>query len=337
MEFVFQTPTTEGPEPGRIYDLLIVGGGPAGLTAALYGARAGLSTALLEKGAPGGLMATTERVENCPGCVEGSGADIAKQFLQQATKFGAKFGAAEVSELRLAASPKRIVAANGVYLAHAVIIATGSRPRQLNVPGEQEYWGKGVSFCSTCDGPFYQGKRVAVVGGGNSALQEAEFLLRYVSHLTFLQDLDYLTASQVLQDRMLSHPNVKLIYGTSIRKIVGNGGVRAVEIEDRHSGQRSEVPVDGVFIFVGLIPNSDLVNGQLDLDEQSNIRTNARLETSIPGVYAAGDIRRGATKQIVTAAADGATAALSAIEWLRSKHTSSASSALAGRVVGREA
>lgn len=322
MDLVFQAPATEGPEPGRIYDLVIVGGGPAGLTAALYGARAGFSTAMLEKGAPGGLMATTERVENCPGCIEGSGSEIARQLLQQATKFGAKFGKAEVTELRLRESPKRVIAGNGSYLARSLIVATGSRPRELNVPGEREYWGRGVSFCSTCDGPFFAGKPVAVVGGGNSALQEAEFLLRYVSHLTILQDLDYLTASQVLQERVLSHPNVKVIFGATVKRIMGNGGVHGVEIEDRHSGERLEVPVQGVFIFIGLIPNNDLVRGQLELDEQGNIRTDSRLETTIPGVYAAGDIRHGATKQIVTAAADGAVAALSAIEWLRSDHPS---------------
>ena len=321
MDLIFQTPVAGGPEPGRVYDLFIIGGGPAGLTAALYGSRAGFSAAILEKGAPGGLMATTERVENCPGCIEGSGADIARQLLQQATKFGAKFGKAEVTDLRLSTSPMQVIAGSDVYLARAVIVATGSRPRQLNVPGEKEYWGRGVSFCSTCDGPFYQGKSVAVVGGGNSALQEAEFLLRYVSHLTFLQDLDYLTASQVLQDRVMSHPNVKAILGTAIRRIVGNGDVRGVEIEDRHSGARSVVPVHGVFIFIGLLPNSDLVKGQLELDNQGSIIADARLETSVSGVFAAGDIRRGTIKQIVTAAADGATAALSAIEWLRSKHT----------------
>lgn len=323
MELVFQTPTMEGPEPGRVYDLLIVGGGPAGLTGALYAARAGLSTAILERREPGGLMATTERVENCPGCIEGAGANIARQLLQQAMKFGARFGKAEVTQLALRTLPKQVIAGSEMYLARALIVATGSRPRQLNVPGEQEYWGRGVSFCSTCDGPFYQGKPVAVVGGGNSSLQEAEFLLRYVSHLTILQDLDSLTASQVLQDRILGRPNVKVIFGATVKRIRGNGGIQAVETEDRRSSQRTEVPVQGLFIFIGLIPNSDLVKGQADLDDQEHITTNSRLETSVRGVYAAGDVRRGATKQIVTAAADGAVAALSAIEWLRSEAAAS--------------
>ncbi len=317
MDLLLHTPTPDQPEPGKIYDVLIVGGGPAGLTAALYAARAGFSALMLEKDKVGGLMATTERVENCPGCIEGSGASIAQQLLQQATKFGAKVRTATVTQLELGVTPKQVTADGELYLARAVVLAMGSRPRQLNVPGEQEFWGRGVSFCATCDGPFFQGKPVSVVGGGNSALQEAEFLLRYVSHLTLLQDLDYLTASQVLQDRVLSQPNVKVTFGTAIRKIRGNGSVQAVEIENRHSGERSEVPVDGVFIFIGLIPNSGLVKGQIQLDHQGNIMTNARLETSIPGVYAAGDVRCCAAKQIVTAAADGAVAALSAIEWLR--------------------
>jgi thioredoxin reductase (NADPH) len=306
----------EAPEPGQTYDLLVVGGGPAGLTAALYGARAGLSTAVLDKGPPGGLMATTERVENCPGCIEGTGADIGRHLLRQGVNFGAKYATVEVSAVDVQANPKQVAARDDVYLGRAVIIATGSNPRRLNIPGEQEYWGRGVSFCSTCDAPFFKDKPIAVVGGGGSGLQESDFLLRYVSHLTVLQDLDHLTAGRVLQDRVLGHPNVTVRLNTVVREIKGNAGVQGVLVEDTRSGAREELPVEGVFIFIGLLPSSELVKGQLELDEQGYVLTTAQMETNIPGVYAAGDIRQGARRQIVTAASDGAVAAMSAIDYL---------------------
>jgi thioredoxin reductase (NADPH) len=306
----------EAPEPGQTYDLLVVGGGPAGLTAALYGARAGLSTAVLDKGPPGGLMATTERVENCPGCIEGTGADIGRHLLRQGVNFGAKYATVEVSAVDLHARPKQVAAGDDVYLGRAVIIATGSNPRRLNIPGEQEYWGRGVSFCSTCDAPFFKDKTVAVIGGGSSGLQESDFLLRYVAHLTVLQDLDHLTASRVLQDRILGHPRVTVRLNTLVREIRGNAGVQGVLVEDARSGAREELPMEGVFIFIGLLPSSELAKGQLELDEQGYVLTTAQMETNIPGVYAAGDIRQGTRRQIVTAASDGAVAAMSAIEYL---------------------
>ncbi len=293
----------------------MVGGGPAGLTAALYAARGGLSTAVLEMGLPGGLMATTERVENCPGCIEGSGAELGQYLLRQAVRFGAKYGTAEVTRLVLASSPKEVAAGDNVYFAEAVIVATGSTPRRFRVPGEEKYWGRGVTFCSTCDAPFFEDRAVAVVGGDSSALQESEFLLRYISSLTIIQDLERLTATQVLQDRILSDPRVTVRLNTLVREIRGDGGVEAVVVEERRSGRRDELPVQGVFIFIGLLPSSDLVRDQLELDEQGHIVTTPRMETRLPGVYAAGDVRRGAPRQIVTAAADGAVAALAAIEY----------------------
>jgi thioredoxin reductase (NADPH) len=256
--------------------------------------------------------------------LEGSGADIARYLLQQATKLGAQYGTAEVSGLDLRAFPKKVVAGSELYLTRTLIIATGSRPRRLEVPGEQKYWGRGVSFCSTCDAPFFEGKPIVVIGGGESALQESEFLLRYVSHLTILQDLDHLTATPALRDRVLSHSNVRLIFNTLVREIRGNAQVNALEIEDRQSGARQEIPVKGVFIFIGLVPSTQLVEGQLDLDDQGYIVTTPRMETRLAGVYAAGDVRRGAPRQIVTAAADGAVAALSAAEWLRDQTRTSA-------------
>jgi thioredoxin reductase (NADPH) len=303
--------------PGQTYDLVIVGGGPAGLTAALYAARGGLSTAVLERAAPGGLMATTERVENCPGCVEGSGAEIGHYLLRQATTFGARFSQAEVGRLDLQPSPKLALVGEDVYPGRTLLVATGSRPRQLHVPGEREYWGRGVSFCSTCDAPFFRGREVAVVGGGSSALQEAEFILRYASRVTIVQDLDHLTATPVLQQRVVGRPEVEIRLSRRVREIRGNAGVEALVLEDRETGRIEELPVEGVFVFIGLLPNTELVRGQLRLTDDGYVVTDDRMRTSIPDVYAAGDVRHGAPRQIVTAAADGAVAALNAIERLR--------------------
>ncbi|MDP2952704.1 MAG: FAD-dependent oxidoreductase, partial [Chloroflexota bacterium] len=206
-----------------------------------------------------------------------------------------------------------------LYLARSLILAPGTRPRRLNVPGEQEYWGKGVSFCSTCDAPLFKDKDIAVVGGGNSALQESELLLRYVSHLTIIQHRDRLTATQVLQDRVLGHPGARVRFNSAIREIRGDGAVRSVLLEDTKSAAKEEMPVQGVFIFIGLLPNNDLLLGQLDMDEQGYVVTGPQMETKVPGVFVAGDVRRGAPRQIVTSASDGAVAALSVIEYLRGK------------------
>ena len=246
MDFVFQAEASlEAPSPERVYDFIVVGGGPAGLSAALYAARGGLSTAVLEKRKAGGLMATTDRVENCPGCIEGSGAEIAQRLLQQAAKFGAHYGNVEVTRLALRSSPKQVVSGLSTYLSRAVVITTGSQPIRLHVPGEQEYWGRGVSFCATCDAPFFAGKPIAVVGGGNSALQESEFLLRYAADLTIIEALDHLTASQVLRQRVLNHGNVHLRLNSKVREIRGNGTVNSIRIESRQSKQEQDIPVAG--------------------------------------------------------------------------------------------
>lgn len=299
--------------PGELYAVVIIGAGPAGLTAALYAARRGASTLVIEKALPGGLIATTERVENCPGCLEGNGAELGQYLLKQALSFGAKFFQGEVTRLEVEPSPKRVYVGDLEFLGRTVIVATGSRPRRLNIPGEAECWG-----------PFYKDRPVAVIGGGNSALQESQFLLKYVSSLTIIQDLEHLTAEKVLQDRILSNPKVRVRYNSLVKQIHCNGRVSGLTVQDRKTGATETVEVEGIFIFIGLEPNNELVKDQLTVDERGYVVVNERMEINIPGVFAAGDIRRGTARQIVTAAADGAVAALSALEYLQHAETAPA-------------
>lgn len=299
------------------YDLVIIGGGPGGLAAGLYGARAGLKTLLLEKNVPGGQMATTERVENCPGCIEGTGAEIGQWMHRQGTKFGLSTLTAEVTAVDLTGDIKKVTTREGELSARAVIIAAGARPRQLGVPGEQEFWGRGVSVCATCDGPFTVGQTVAVVGGGDSAVKEGDYLTRFADKVLIIHRRDQLRADYPNQQRALANPKIEFVLDSVVEEIVGDDGVKAVKVRNVKTQERTEIPVSAVFLYVGMIPNSDIFRGQVELDEWGYIRTDSRMATSLPGVWAVGDIRSGAVRQIVTAMADGAVAAISAEEYLR--------------------
>ena len=301
---------------GQEYDLIIVGGGPGGLSAALYAARSGLKTIMVDKGIPGGQMATTERIENCPGCIEGSGAEIGEWMRRQATGFGANWLNASVEAVRLLGDRKTVVIDQGELNSRALIIATGSRPRHLGVPGEERFWGRGVSVCATCDGPFTQGQTVSVVGGGDSALKEGDYLTRFAEKVIILHRRDELRADRANQRRALANPKMEIRYNVVVERIVGDEEVRGVEIGDVTTGEVSELPVNKVFVYIGMIPNTDLFRGQVELDEWGFIRTDNVMATSVPGVYAVGDVRAGAVRQIVTAAADGAVAAMSVDEYL---------------------
>ncbi|GAF25652.1 thioredoxin reductase [Moorella thermoacetica Y72] len=300
-----------------VYDLMIIGGGPAGLTAALYGARGGLNTILLEMGAPGGQAGQTDRIENYPGFPDGiTGIDLAMKFAEQAQRFGARLEMTTVREVDFSGANKKVITSNGEYEARAVIIASGAHPRPLGVPGEAELRGRGVSYCATCDGAFFRDKKVAVVGGGDSAVEEALFLTRFASQVTIIHRREALRATRVIQDRARDNPKISFQWNTVVNAIQGKDKVSSLQLKDVRTGALREEPFDGVFIFIGLEPNTDFLGGALTLDPDGYIVTREDLATSIPGVFAAGDVRAKNFRQVSTAVGDGAVAAMAAERYL---------------------
>ena len=295
----------------KVYDVVMVGAGPAALSAAIYTTRENLSTVLLEKGVIGGLAAITDWVDNYPGFIKGiSGLELAENFRQQAERFGAKIELAEVSEITDEGKLKRVKTTDGDYLAKTVLIATGSDYKKIGVPGEKEYYARGVHYCATCDGAFYRDKHLVVIGGANSAVQEALFLTRFASHIDMLVR-STLKASDILKQELEKNPKITVHLGTTTDEIVGeNNKVTKVVGTDTASGKKVEFPTDGVFVFVGLSPNTQfLKTSKIELDEIGFIKTTGDLETNMPGVFAAGDVRSGANMQIASACGEGATAA----------------------------
>ncbi|MDX1918491.1 MAG: thioredoxin-disulfide reductase [Candidatus Caenarcaniphilales bacterium] len=307
------------PKPADNYfDLVIIGGGPAGLSAALYGARGNVSTLLIEKGLPGGELNNTEEVENYPGLDHLKGPQIGEMMTEHARRFGAYFQ--ELTTIRsidLKSQPKIIETDQGQFKARSVIIATGSEHRKLNVPGEKELAGKGVSYCAVCDGAFFKNKHVVVVGGGNAAVEEGNFLTRYASKVTLVHRRDTLRAEKIIQTRATNNPKMNFIWWTTVEEIIGDAlGVTKVKLKNVQTGEVSELACDGVFIYVGLEPNIELFKEQIELDEGNRVITSEKLETNIPGVFAAGDVRVTPLRQAVTAAADGSLAATTAISFI---------------------
>ena len=304
----------------RYYDLIIVGGGPTGLTTALYGAREGLDVLVIERSALGGQAGVTEQLDNFPGFPEGiGGAEFADRLTRQAARFGVEMlTAQEVTGLRAEAESRYVATADGAeYGARAVLVATGSRYRRLDVPGEDDLIGAGIHFCATCDGPFYKGKPVAVIGGGNSAGEESLHLTKFASAITMLVRGPALTASQIVIDKVEEHPEITVRYNTEITEFKGEGRLGGVVVRDRESGATEELSPAGVFVFIGLSPNSGWLPDAIERDEQGFIVTKPTLETSVPGIFAAGDVRKGSTKQAASAAGEGATAALMIREYLK--------------------
>lgn len=300
----------------NVYDVVIVGGGPAGLTAGIYVARSKLKAILLEKGLPGGQIATTEHIENYPGYTAGAGYELTAIMEEQAKGFGLEIAMAEVTGVQLGRPEKIITTNQGEYRARTVILAPGSSPRKLDVPGEKEFIGRGVSYCATCDGPFYEGLTVMVVGGGNAAVEEANYLTRFAQKVYIVHRRDALRATKVVQERAFANEKIEILWDSVVAEIRGNETLEQVLIKNVKTGQITPVTVDGLFVYIGFIPNTAFLKGQVEMDEAGYIITNDRMETSVPGVFAAGDCRQKLLRQVVTAAGDGAIAAFAAEKYL---------------------
>ncbi len=302
------------------YDIVIIGGGTAGLTAGLFAARHGLSTVVLERLMPGGGVCNAERIENFPGFKEGvSGFEYGQMLQEQAEAAGALFQFSEVTELRLEEPYRVVTTYDGEYRAKAVLVTAGSTLRHLGTPGEEEFHGRGVSYCATCDGAFFADEVVAVVGGGDSALDEVETLTKFASKVLLFHRRDTVRAQQVLQDRVLSHAKVQVLWNTVVEEVLGNDQVHGVRTRDVVTGETSQVDLGGLFVYVGLEPSSQFLQGLLPLDNAGHIPTDIWMATDVPGIYAAGDIRQQSASQLVTAAGDGATAAIAAFRYIQGR------------------
>lgn len=300
-----------------VYDMVIIGGGPGGYTAALYAARAGLQVLLLEKLSAGGQMAQSEKIDNYPGFPEGiDGFALAENMQVQAERFGAKTEYAQVQRLDLQAQPKVIETSEGTFYGKTVVLATGANPRELGVPKEKELVNRGVAYCAACDGMFYRGKTVAVVGGGNSAVADALLLSRIAKKVILVHRRDTLRATKVYHEPLKKAENVEFRWNSVVTELLHEQKLTGLRLKDVRTGEESQLACDGVFISVGRKPATDLVSGQLQLDENGYIVAGESTETSIPGVYAVGDVRRKQLRQVVTAVADGAIAVHRAEQYL---------------------
>ncbi|MFA6470579.1 MAG: thioredoxin-disulfide reductase [Candidatus Latescibacterota bacterium] len=306
---------------GTIHDLVIIGAGAAGLTAGMYACRSNMDTVLLEKFVPGGQAALTAFVENFPGFPEGiSGYDLMENMRKQSEGFGLSILTTEVQSIeRPENAPFRIATTSGDIFARTIIVATGVRPRFLDIPGEKEFFGKGVSTCATCDGAFYRDMEVAVIGGGDSALDEGLYLTRFASKVHIIHRRDKFRAVPTLVEKARSNPKINFILDTVVTAVKGNDFVEGVSLRNTKTGEESVLPVAGVFLYVGLIPNTGMFKGFLRQNEQGFITTDRELAASVPGIFAAGDVRDTPLRQIVTAASDGALAAYTAGKYLEEK------------------
>ena len=294
----------------KIYDMIVVGGGPGGYTAALYAARAGMQVAVVERLAAGGQMAQTHQVDNYPGFEDGiDGIDLADKMQDQAHRFGAETIYAQVEHLELEAVPKTVHTDQGDYFAKTVVIATGANPRKLGLPMEQEFTGRGVHYCAACDGMFYRGNTVVVVGGGNTAAADALALSRIAQKVYVVHRRDTLRATKLYHKPLLEAKNVEFLWNSAITALEGDGRLSSVVVKDLQNGQERFLEVNGLFVSIGRVPATALVEGQLQLDQAGYIQAGENTESSLPGVYAVGDVRSKQVRQIVTAVADGAVAA----------------------------
>ena len=302
------------------YDLIIAGGGPAGLTAGLYAARGKMRVLLIEKMAPGGQAATTFHIENYPGFPDGiAGPDLAQAMETQAKKFGLEVASGEVKSL-VSREPYWELEYEGQKLAtKGIVIATGVESKKLGVPGEETLRGRGVSYCGTCDGPFFKGQEIGVIGGGDSAVDEALYLTRFASRVYLIHRRRALRAEKILQERAFQNPKIEILWDTIVTKVLGETGVEGLEIMDLRSKECRTLPVSGVFFYVGLLANTEFLKGIVNLDEQGYVMTDDNMATSARGIFAAGDVRRKILRQVATAVGDGAVAAFAAERYMESR------------------
>lgn len=301
-----------------MYDIIIIGSGPAGLSAAIYAQRACLDTIVIEKnGISGGQVLNTWEVDNYPGFPGVTGFELSRQFREHANKLGARVVQDEVVQVELSGNVKKVVCEEETYEARCVILASGAHHRTLEVPGEEELRGAGVSYCATCDGAFFRGRTVAVVGGGDAALEDAIFLARMCEKVYIVHRRDKLRGAKRLQERLQALENIEFVWNSETVAIEGNAQVEALRLRQTKTGEEKRLDVDGVFIAVGIAPESELYAGQLELDEQGYIRADESGQTSVPGVFAAGDVRTKTLRQILTAASDGANCVASAERYLQ--------------------
>jgi len=300
-----------------MYDVIIVGAGPAGLTAGIYAARGGLKTAIVELAMPGGQAASTEKIENYPGFPDGiNGYELMNLFHKQALAFGVEFIFEEVEKFYIKEAVKKIHTTSQVLEARAIIITAGSKPRLLGVPGEDSFRGSGVSYCATCDGAFFKGKKVVVVGGGDAAIEEGAYLTKFAEEVTIVHRRTGFRASQIALNRAKENPKIRFELNAVVEEIFGSNHVEGVRILDVPAGTTREISADGVFIYVGTDPNAQFLHGEIETDDRGYILTNSLLQTNIKGVYAAGDIRNTPLRQVATAVGDGALAAVEVEKYL---------------------
>jgi len=306
------------------YDVVIIGGGPAGLTAGIYAGRGGLKTVILEKGLPGGQISQTDEVENYPGFPEGiTGPELANRMAEQARKFGAEVVMDEVQGLEKTDEGFLVKAFERNYPARSVIIATGANPRMLGVPGEEKFYGRGVSTCATCDGFFYRDKEVVVVGGGDAAVEEGIFLTKFASKVTIIHRRDELRANKVAQERAFANPKIEFLLSHVVTEILGEESVTGVRVKNLKTGEEYVFPTDGVFVFVGSVPNTDFLKGVVELRPDGYVAVSEEIYTSVPGVFAAGDVADPIYKQLATSVGAGTRAAMTAEKWLMEQEEAS--------------
>lgn len=299
------------------YDIVIVGGGPGGLTAGLYSARANRKVALIEKLMPGGQIANTEEIEDYPGFDHISGADLALKMTEHAKRFGLEIISEEVVEIYTEDKRRMVITAGGEnYRAKAIILCTGGSPNQLNIPGETEFSGRGVSYCAICDGAFFKNQIIAVAGGGDAAVEEGMFLTKFGAKVYIIHRRNELRAQKIIQERAFNNPKIEFIWDTVIESINGDSKVRSLSLRNLKTGRKSLLDSSAIFVFVGFVPNSNLTREPLNKDKNGYIITDARMETSIKGIFACGDVRSQLVRQITNAVGDGTTAAVAAEKYI---------------------